>query len=206
MMQETPFAHVHGTSAADLPERIKRATGTGHAEVEAVLELMAINNRARYVAVLSAFQGIWPGLEADIAKNLPELADSWGPRWRAEHLRDDLRYLGLPDALIDSLPLCRDLPRLDQPAAAWGALYVVEGSALGARFIARHLHDRFGFDASHGAAFFAGQGTDTGSRWLRFKELLQIRVPPDEQELAMQAAVDTFGSLTQWFRLTLNHG
>jgi heme oxygenase len=193
---------------APLPERLKRETAVDHAEVEDVVQLMRIDTPARYVAVLTAFHGFWPGIEARIAQALSvPLAAEFAPRWRAARLAEDLRKLGLSSGEVGALPTCTHWPRIDSPAAALGAMYVTEGSSLGARHISRHLHERLQLDAASGASFFHGHGEQTGELWLRFKAVLAEQLPtPAEQDRAVLAATQTFSFLNQWFKLVLCHG
>ncbi|MGH6646599.1 biliverdin-producing heme oxygenase [Aquabacterium sp.] len=191
-----------------LPERLKRETAADHAEVEDVVQLMGIDTTARYLTVLGAFQGFWPGIEARIDHALSAaLRAELAPRWRAPRLSHDLARLGLSSADIRGLPVCADWPCIDSPAAALGALYVTEGSTLGARHISRHLNERLGMDASSGASFFAGHGDQTGHLWLRFKALLSEHLPTEsEQDQAVLAATQTFSALNRWFKIALRHG
>lgn len=190
-----------------LADRLKRDTATDHAEVEDTVQLMHIDTPARYVAVLTAFHGFWPGIEARIgqALSLP-LQSEFAPRWRASRLHDDLAKMGLPLAHMNQLPTCTEWPVIDTPAAALGAMYVTEGSSLGARHISRHLHERLQLDAASGASFFFGHGEQTGSLWLRFKAVLAEQLPTQaEQDRAVLAATQTFSALNQWFKRALRH-
>jgi heme oxygenase len=109
-----------------------------------------------------------------------------------------VRPLSPPDGLAQAL-------RLHSPEAAWGALYVVEGSALGGQLIARQLSERLGITAERGGAFFAGWGERTGSRWREFRELLDIEVAGSQaQTQACIGAVDTFDGFSRSFEIALD--
>lgn len=189
-----------------LHESLKHATARDHALVEARVDLMGIDSRLRYRKVLEAFFGFWPGIEARIGAALPgSLQAEWLPRWRAARLTHDLQKVGLTAQAIASLPTCQSWPTIGSMGAALGALYVVEGSSLGARHISRHLHARLGLDAETGAWFFAGHGEQTGACWLRFRELL-AEVPCEaSQREAVEAASQTFSCLNRWFEENLAH-
>lgn len=189
----------------DLPERLKCATATDHAEVEGSVQLMRIDSPARYVTVLTAFQGFWPGIEARIDQALPTpFKGEFACRWRAGRLHEDLIAMGLTSAQISRLPVCGQWPVIDGLAAALGAMYVTEGSTLGARHISRHLHQSLELDAASGASFFLGHGDQTGSLWLRFKSLLAEQLPAQaDQDRAVLAATQTFSALNQWFKQVL---
>jgi hypothetical protein len=56
----------------------------------------------------------------------------------------------------------------DTPARRLGALYVVEGSTLGGRHLARNLDPLLGSTESAGRRFFLGRGADTNAAWIGF--------------------------------------
>lgn len=51
-----------------------------------------------------------------------------------------------------------------------GALYVMEGSTLGGRFIAKHVEAVLGLEPGRGDAYFRGHGESTGSMWKQVME------------------------------------
>jgi heme oxygenase len=199
-------------TAAPVPtlhERLQQATAADHQAVEDRVNLMGIVSLARYQRVLVAFHGFWPGIEDRIHAALPpDLQTEWAPRWRGARLANDLLMLaGESPAAVAALPACDDWPMITHEAEALGALYVIEGSSLGARHISRHLQARLGLEAASGASFFAGHGDQTGAWWLRFKEVLRGQLAtPEQQALAVEGARQTFASLNRWFALTLAHG
>jgi heme oxygenase len=83
----------------------------------------------------------------------------------------------------------------DTPTA-WGELYVVEGSALGGRLIARRLRELYP-DRRH--RFYA-VGEDAPSAWRRFQHLLDTHLPDDA---SCRAAVDGARGMFARFRRTL---
>ena len=89
-------------------------------------------------------------------------------RQRAHLLRADLQALGMKDSTVASLPRCQELPKIDDCFDGLGCLYVLEGSTLGGKLIARELERRFGLDQQSGAAFFNSYGADVGSMWMEF--------------------------------------
>jgi heme oxygenase len=95
-----------------------------------------------------------------------------------------------------------DLPEVGSLGQALGCLYVMEGSTLGGRFIARRLHEHLGLTPASGAAFFHGYGEETGSRWKAFQQALVRYSAATENEFAViGAAEETFSKFEKW----LNH-
>lgn len=98
-------------------------------------------------------------------------------------LARDLRDLG-----VGRLPAIRPPMRISGASAALGALYVLEGSALGARLLLRRAA-ALGFDGSFGARHLALQVADP-TRWRRFLLLLETMADIDRAEaLATAEAV-----------------
>lgn len=96
-------------------------------------------------------------------------------------LARDLRDLG-----VETLPAVRPPMRLPSHSAALGALYVLEGSALGARLLLRRVA-ALGFDGRFGARHLAAQVADT-TRWCRFLRLLETETEINRAEVLAAAA------------------
>ena len=72
-----------------------------------------------------------------------------------------------------------------------GALYVLEGSTLGGRLIARHLQPTFGFRDGKGDAYFRGHGDQTGALWREITAAIAALPEGDSPEV-IEAAKRTF--------------
>jgi heme oxygenase len=95
-----------------------------------------------------------------------------------------------------SLPEAGGLPALDEPGAAWGALYVVEGATLGGRVLGRLVTERLG---AAPVRFLSGYGTRTRPAWRELGQLADryVRTEPDAL-LAERTAVAAFAAFTAW--------
>lgn len=90
-------------------------------------------------------------------------------------LERDLRVLGHdPDGVPDLAPV----PTLTTEAAALGSLYVIEGSTLGGKMIAKELRAQLQLTEAMGAAFFVPYGSATGKVWSEFLLLLEEAAEP----------------------------
>jgi len=160
-------------------------------------------SQSRYVRILCGFERYLAAWEPHVASALPDTARPWfAARSRLPMLRRDLAQLA-PDRPDPGVPA---LPRLPGAGAAYGSLYVLEGSALGGQLIARRAAERFGFDDRRGAAFFHGHGERTGAMWREFRERLETAVAPHERADACAAAVATFDTLRDNFDTVLADG
>ncbi|MDF2457272.1 MAG: Heme oxygenase [Cytophagaceae bacterium] len=90
------------------------------------------------------------------------------------------------------------LPVLDSIWKATGALYVIEGSTLGGKFICQSLA-QIGIDPSNGAAYFSGYGEETGKMWKSFLQFLNEVATTEEQEQeVITTAEQVFSTLYNW--------
>lgn len=139
--------HVLLTATRDLHDDLDRQVG-------------GLSDAGGYGAFLTGSHAFRAALE-------PALAGSGG--WPVQPLADligqDLADLGRP------CPPPLAAPDLSAPAARAAACYVLEGSALGARLLARRAA-ALGFDGAHGARHLAAQTADR-QRWPRFLEWLE---------------------------------
>jgi heme oxygenase len=192
-------------------ERLKTATQAEHRLLEAELNLFRQPYHwADYQNLLEFFYGFHRSFEAYLDAHLSDCpvghfySSSRRKAWRAHR---DLLWLGVSPAALAAMPLWPTPESwLREPSQVWGALYVVEGSALGAQVIAKHLQGSMpGFDAA-GLQFFCGHGSDTSRQWQQFvAHLQQLELLPAELDQAVSSACHVFVSLRAWHhsRLTL---
>jgi len=153
---------------AGLPERLRAETAQLHARVEEVVDVAGrVRTRADYIGLLGALAGLHAGLESQL------LASNWDRAWaglgvniadhcRAGQLVADLDELGAPAA--DSAQIAA-FPTFGH---ALGCLYVLEGSALGGRIVARMVTAAIGDVPT---TFLSGHGR--GHQWPVVREALR---------------------------------
>lgn len=177
--------------ATDALAALRGATREQHARVDRLMDLQRMRepgHYARVLQVLDAFLGAW---EPAATAMLPARRQRWlQARSRRPFLQQDLRDLGLPAATPAPL-----MP-VGSRAAAWGTIYVVEGSALGGRFITRWLA-KAGLYADGGMAYFRGWGEATEPMWGEVRALLQSELDsPAAIAQACEAARQAFDTLS----------
>lgn len=177
--------------AGPLPA-LRAATRAHHARIDRVVDLPRLRDARHYGRVLQGLAGFLPAWEAGVAAALPGGWQTWlRLRSRRPFLQQDLRALGLPAGAPPAA-----LPPLTTAAAAWGAVYVVEGAALGGQVITRTLAAA-GLGPERGAAYFHGWGAATGAMWQEVRSLLdQQLADADSLAQACGAACATFDALT----------
>jgi len=192
------------TTAHRVPDTLaalREATAPAHDAIDRQLQLGADLALDRYVRILRGFEGFLSAWEPAVAAVLTPASREWfSGRSRLAFVRQDLAALA-PGASPGPAPA---LPPLPNRSAAFGAMYVLEGSALGGQVIARRVAERFGFDGQRGAAYFHGFGERTGALWREFRERLEAEVDPAHRGDACVAAVGTFDALRQHFEAVLH--
>lgn len=177
-----------------LHARLRAATDPAHRALEAGLDWQArVATQAGYRDLLARLHGFHATWEQAIGAQLadePFLA----PRRRLVLLAADLGHLGLAPAAVAALPR-PEAVRLEGPAAATGALYVLEGSTLGGQLIGRHIAGLHGFGET-GLTYYRAHGPRTGAMWSAFRARLEVFDDDPEAEATLtQAAVATFAAM-----------
>ena len=186
---------------------LRARTKSSHAAIETVpilSRLMARDIRvAEYTAVLDAMHGFHLAFEAEIAALVADLpqAAAMLEQSRLPALRSDLAWFGLAPS-----PAAPPAPGFATRAEALGALYVIEGSLLGGRVIARHLTENLNVRPGAGCSYYGGTDADTArGRWHDLCALIESLDDRDGAaqpvgELMAQAACRAFDSLDRWMR------
>jgi len=118
---------------------------------------------------------------------------------RSAWLESDLAAFGIGPEQLSALPRCRGFPDLSSDEAILGALYVVEGSALGGITLARRLEGLVGHGTMDGRRFFNGHESRTGDAWRAYLLRLSNASHTAEQRAAIIAtALATFALFEQW--------
>lgn len=146
-----------------LREALRVATRDLHDRVDAAYARFDLTDRDDYGAFLSAHARVLPGVEA--ALDGAAVYPAFKPR--SALLGRDLAALNIP------MPPLPALTKVQDDAARWGMLYVLEGSRLGGAMLARRIpddlpaaylgavHDRGGWRAFQRALDAAGYAAVT---------------------------------------------
>lgn len=192
---------------------LRNATAVRHRTLEGVLPL-AVHplELALYCRALYGFEIFLQAWEPLLRSALPSRLHAWlTTRSRYEHVRDDLK--SLPCELIEISSSLREacvasvhsieLGGACATHAAFGSMYVMEGSALGGQVIAKVARDSLDIRAHDGGAYFNGFGAATGARWRGFLDLLNAEVGSGVVPCAAasRAAEQTFDALIRIFTM-----
>lgn len=168
---------------------LRHATGAAHGALDRSLRLAHEPSRRDVVLYLRAMEGFLEPLEAELwaHERLAHLEPERRAR-KAAWLRTDLEALGCA-AHGPRAPLP---PAVGRFPDCLGVAYVVEGSTLGGRVLARRPGLR-------GLRFFEGYGEATGRLWRELvAEVERVGAEPSDRSAILRAAVDTFERVTHW--------
>jgi len=178
--KEPVLPHLSGPAAAISARfRLKAATSVAHERLDAFMSGYDLTRHADYAAFLqaqtSAFMGVEGALDgAEAGAYLPD----WPERRRTAALRSDLSLMGL------ALPEPASVTPFRGEAEVLGAIYVLEGSRLGAAVLIRSVPDDF-------PRSFLASGNPAA--WRALASVLDERLSsPDRFDRAASAACSVF--------------
>lgn len=152
---------------AELRTRLRMATAPLHEQVDSAYAAFDFDQEGGYLSFLRAHGRVLGSIEVALEQaGITHLLEDWPERVRRHALFADLEALGSP------VPLPLPAPELDDSAGCWGAAYVLEGSRLGGRVLARRLHQ---LDPSAPSLYL--EHGDTAKLWPTFLAQLETAHP-----------------------------
>ena len=181
-----------------ISDRLKTFTTRSHQKLEKSVSglISRLHTSEDYSYLLGLFYSYFGGLERlighqGVEKYLPDCDE----RRNAKSISEDLLALH-----VSNPEICKkdQLPFLDSPFQALGALYVMEGSTLGGVHIVKMIQKKLPGN-ENSFHFFSGYGDRNALMWNRFKEALN-NATTDEEEitLILSGAEDTFHKFYEW--------
>ena len=189
---------------------IRSATASYHASLEKAIDWsVAFSSPVGYLELLRNFLRVVYPLECRLEKFEPAVQAELS-QGRSRQLRCDIEAVlhGYTNAgKVDQADgLMVDVSFIVDQATALGALYVLEGSALGGQILSKQIRDfvtRWPIDEPLSAlqlentpfvdSYFVGRGAATGPHWRAFCERINHALPNEPTaSTAAWAAVQTF--------------
>lgn len=165
-----------------LRNSLRAATALHHERVDAAFSTFDLGQPGGYRAFLHAHAQVLIPLEDALERaGIAEMIIDWPQRRRSQALRADLADLG---ATV-GFPTPYDAPL--SPGWCWGAAYVIEGSRLGGKVLARRVAQA---DPSAPLRYL-GHGSAT-PLWPSFLQMLEQHGPRCEWRDLLAGAHDTF--------------
>ncbi len=183
------------TRGASVREALRAATRETHQRLHrhsglsaAARGAIGLDDYRQLLMRLYGFHRSFEDAHASAMQRLGFIASS-----RAELIALDLAALGIMRFDVCRLPRCAALREPSSEACALGALYVVEGSALGGALIAEALAPVVG----EARRFFLG-GPSGREVWPSLLARVETLAPGVQHARAIDAAVETFRIFEEW--------
>jgi heme oxygenase len=192
-------------------QRLKTETSDlhSHAESRALQREIASGevDRDLFVAYLGQLYFVHRALETALDDNRdthPAVGTiATADRMRVPDLDCDLAFHGVKqDGLSGGEAAYRFAARIadmeaSKPVALLGALYVLEGSTNGGRFLARALRKSWNLDGE-GLAYFDPYGEEQPQRWAAFRaDMDGLTFEADQEEAIIEMAKATFVAISE---------
>jgi heme oxygenase len=185
----------------DVHATLRQATHARHEQLDSSLRIGSGDaDYGDYLAYIAALRGwLEPVEDALWAREWPASLQAGLRRNKAARIQQDFaaaRDLGLA---VPPVPACDHLPDVGRSRAyALGVMYVIEGSQLGGRMMAKRLEQAWPDRQFH---YMAGYGPELGTMWKAFTTFLadELRSEADIAE-AVAGACDAFDTLADWLR------
>lgn len=174
----------------DRRSRLRSATSLAHARLDhRITEDGFFDDQKSYASYLQAtWRARWPIEQALEDWGASTVFSLWPYRVLALDLQADLDDLGMR-ASVDMDPM--STVEISNASQALGVLYVLEGSALGARLLAQRAK-AIGMTSHMGARHLARQ-TGTPGAWPAFRRALEgAQLDANEESDCVAAAIATF--------------
>lgn len=168
----------------DLRQYLRTETREAHERTETAFAPFRLTDLAGYRAFLTAQASAILPLEAALAPFGAAQFPDWAQRCRGEALRADLAALGAP------VPEGLKAPSYASDAERFGAVYVLEGSHMGAKVMLKRVLSQ-GDPASHAATRFLRHGQGQ-ALWQGFLARLAEAEPGLSAADAAKGALRTF--------------
>ena len=169
--------------------RLKEATDAAHRRLDAALSRFDLADAGDYGRFLAVHALALPCLEEALAQGGFDLAcPGWSGGRRGAALLADLAGLGREPGACPTAPAVRG-------AEAWGVAYVLEGSRLGGKVLARRV-TRGGGPAARANARFLN--APAALPWSRFVERMERALPsPADGDAAIRGALMAFATFEE---------
>ena len=182
---------------------LQRATAAIHTRLHRVTVFAALAagrlDLEGYFDLLGRLYGFHEPFETAVAQAGPPGVPP--EQWRRAHLlRADMMALGRSDTAVAGLPQHSAPRSLWSPAHAMGCLYVMEGSTLGGRQLARQLDHLLPASTTDGRMFLLAGVDRDHVRWRDFCAALdKCGAEPVPRAEMVAGAIETFRCFEAWF-------
>lgn len=187
-------------------KQLREATKDEHVKLEEQLmdrffEGGSKIRRSDYIQLLQSFYGLYRTLEPALVDAIGRHLNAYDYNRRTEYLKTDLRQLGLNADDLEKTPEMPDssLIPINSTARLLGALYVIEGSELGAQSVMELLRNHLSEETLKATAYYGRSPDEAHRRWETYQERLNREMDGEESlHRAVDSARQTFHMFREW--------
>jgi heme oxygenase len=181
-------------------QNLRTETSEAHESLEAhpvskaiAADHITADSYIRYLQIMErVVQGMESALEPRLEAHVADIRD----RSKTDWIAADLVAL---NAGANPFPAFAELEERPETGRAFGAYYVLEGSALGGRVILKQLPQELR-ESGNRTRYFEGYGKQTGPMWQRFLGDFSTYVLTSKEEgQAIEGARDAFSAIQHYF-------
>lgn len=183
-----------------LIEKVRTASNVMHKQLDESMMpyISKIQSVESYGKLLSFFYAFYEPIYHNIEIFLPpNFLEDYALRRKPTALINDLHSLNI------NIPthFCSNIPLISSGAAAVGALYVLEGSAMGGMVLKKIIAANLQANEQDAFNFFGFYGNKTAEKWRLFVDAVNTYpFSEPEQQLVIDTVNDTFKKLGNWLQ------
>ena len=190
-------------SSTGFLKQIKEATAAQHLAMEAdplLAQLLSPRlTRAQYVCYLSLFLRVSEAYEAKILPVSISTLPGWTVSDPSKNIHRDLHTLGVMSP-PEPVQQYRLPDPSDGPAFALGFTYVMEGSKLGGKVLARSVCKSLDLSDSAGVSYLSDYGQNSFPLWKQFlDQFAEFIIFSKGEQQAIEGANQAFASIAAFF-------
>lgn len=182
-----------------LSDYLKINSKKEHDSIESKIDLVKLaTNLEHYTSLLKAMYGLYASVETAFLpyqNDFQELGINLNQRLKKDLLAEDLKQFNQG---IENLPICDQIPSMQNIHEAMGVLYVLEGSTMGGQIIYKQLlKSNIISEGNPGGNFFKPYGQNTMPMWMSFKKSLDL-LSDQHDDVVLNKARETFKKMEDW--------
>ncbi|WP_254926123.1 biliverdin-producing heme oxygenase [Bordetella genomosp. 11] len=185
----------------DVHASLRLATQSRHERLDSSLRIGSADaGYADYLAYLAALRGWLEPVETALwAREWPSSLQPELRQRKSARIEQDFEAARGLGVVVPPVPVCGQLPDIDRSRAyALGVMYVIEGSQLGGRMMAKRLQQAWPDRPFH---YMEGYGPELGALWKAFTAFLRDEVRSQQEiDEAVAGACDAFDTLADWLQ------
>ena len=187
-----------------LSEEVKALTSSAHQQLEKYLVkiIRQISSVEDYKKLLHLFYGYYHPVENLIQVHLHTSSPVPLETRKSERLLSDIREIDLQQ---NSIPIATTVPLVKNHTQALAALYVLEGSTLGGKYILQMVRKKIDLPEGTADSFLSGHGINTESNWKSFKDFLDEDVRQQDENTFHETVNDTFNKFQHWAQINYQY-